>query len=282
MKLSSFRYRGASRIGVHTDVGVIPLDTGGRSIRALLAEGTALDSLRTGDADKALPWSEVERLPVIPDPGKIVCVGTNYADHRSEAKRAPSDYPVLFSRFADTQIADGDPIVLPSSSDRVDYEGELALVIGQYCWQVPESAAMSFVAGYSCYNDVTVRDWQRHTHQWMPGKNFPGTGAFGPCLVTAQQVPDPGSLHLSTRVNGELRQSASVRDLIFSIPRLISYISSFTALSPGDVVVTGTPGGVGFFRDPPIFLQDGDVVDVDISGIGTLRNSVRSLTTDMS
>jgi 2-keto-4-pentenoate hydratase/2-oxohepta-3-ene-1,7-dioic acid hydratase in catechol pathway len=150
----------------------------------------------------------------------------------------------------------------------------LAVIIGAPAFRVGKAEALDVVAGYSVYNDFTVRDWQRHTTQWIPGKNFPGTGAFGPALVSKDEVADPRDLTLTTRVNGEIRQLAAVSDLIFDIPELIEYITQFTALHPGDVIVTGTPGGVGQFMDPPTFLQDGDVVEVDIPGIGTLRNAV--------
>ena len=168
----------------------------------------------------------------------------------------------------------GSLAIKPASSTMFDYEGELAVVIGKKGRAVPESDAMDIVAGYSCYNDLSARDWQQHSSQWGPGKNFPGTGAFGPWLITADEIPDPGKLHLSTYVNGEQRQSADVSDLVFTIPALIAYVTGFTPLSAGDVLVTGTPAGVGLFREPPAFLHDGDVVEVEISQIGTLRNVV--------
>jgi 2-keto-4-pentenoate hydratase/2-oxohepta-3-ene-1,7-dioic acid hydratase in catechol pathway len=213
-------------------------------------------------------------MPPIPDPAKIVCVGLNYADHQAEASREASAHPPIFFRWADTQVGHGQPAVKPTPSEMFDYEGEVAVVIGKAGWRVPVEGAMKMVAGYSCYNDLSARDWQNHTSQWGPGKNFPATGAFGPWLVTADDVPEPSAMRLTTRVNGERRQSASVADLIFSIPELISYISSFTALSVGDVIVTGTPAGVGLFREPPSFLVPGDSVEVEITGVGTLQNTV--------
>jgi 2-keto-4-pentenoate hydratase/2-oxohepta-3-ene-1,7-dioic acid hydratase in catechol pathway len=221
----------------------------------------------------------VEFLPPIPDPGKIICVGVNYRSHQQEtgraAHRAEQTAPTVFTRFADTQIGHGAPALMPGATAEFDYEGELALVIGREAWQVTEADAFDHVAGYSPYNDFSVRDWQRATTQWTPGKNFPGTGGFGPYLVPAADVGDVDELVLETRVNGEMRQKASVADLYFTIPQLIAYITAFTRLSPGDVVVTGTPGGVGRFMNPPGLLSPGDVVEVEISRLGTLRNTVR-------
>lgn len=218
--------------------------------------------------------SELSFEPVIPAPTKILCVGINYKTHRDETKRPEIDFPTIFTRFADSQIGPGRAVRIPDATKRFDYEGELAVVIGRNCRDVAESDALSVVAGYSCYNDFSARDWQRHSSQWVPGKNFPGTGGFGPWLVTSDEVPDPGQLHLTTRVNGEERQSAAVRDMLFPVPRLISYISTFTPLVAGDVIVTGTPGGVGQFMDPPTFLRPGDTVEVEISGLGVLRNRI--------
>jgi 2-keto-4-pentenoate hydratase/2-oxohepta-3-ene-1,7-dioic acid hydratase in catechol pathway len=221
----------------------------------------------------------VEFLPPIPDPGKIICVGVNYRSHQQEtgraAHRAEQTAPTVFTRFADTQIGHGAPALMPGANAEFDYEGELALVIGREAWQVTEADAFDHVAGYSPYNDFSVRDWQRATTQWTPGKNFPGTGGFGPYLVPAADVGDVDELVLETRVNGEMRQKASVADLYFTIPQLIAYITAFTRLSPGDVVVTGTPGGVGRFMNPPGLLSPGDVVEVEISRLGTLRNTVQ-------
>jgi 2-keto-4-pentenoate hydratase/2-oxohepta-3-ene-1,7-dioic acid hydratase in catechol pathway len=181
---------------------------------------------------------------------------------------------VLFIRLAASQIGHRRPIVRPTVSEKLDYEGELAVVIGKPGRHVPQERAMEHVAGYSCYNDASVRDWQRHTHQFTPGKNFSGTGAFGPWLVTADEIENPFNLDLVTRVNGVELQRTNTSLLIHSIPKLISYISDFTQLESGDVIVTGTCGGVGFIRTPPIFLKPGDAVEVEISNIGTLVNSV--------
>jgi 2-keto-4-pentenoate hydratase/2-oxohepta-3-ene-1,7-dioic acid hydratase in catechol pathway len=248
------------------------------SLRTILAAG-ALEKLERTLEDSAAPnygMEEVILLPPIPDPAKIVCVGLNYDEHRAETGREPTGHPVLFSRFADSQVGHGSPIVKPRNSDRLDYEGELAVVVGKAGRHVSRAEALGHVAGYACYDDASVRDFQAHTHQYLPGKNFPATGSFGPHIVTADEIPDPSELILTTRLNGEEVQRGSVAQMIFDVPRLISYISSFTNLRPGDVIATGTPGGVGFKRQPPLFLKDGDEVEVEISGIGVLRNPVVS------
>jgi 2-keto-4-pentenoate hydratase/2-oxohepta-3-ene-1,7-dioic acid hydratase in catechol pathway len=218
--------------------------------------------------------SATQALPVIPNPGKIICVGLNYKTHVAETKRDDSKYPALFMRFADSLAADGDEVLRPSFSERFDWEGELAIVIGKGGRHITQAKAFDHVAGYACFNDVTVRDWQRHTHQWTPGKNFPGTGPLGPWFVTADEVPDVNALNLETRLNGEIMQKASLADLIFTIPVLIEYISRFTPLSPGDVIATGTPGGVGDRRTPPVYMKEGDQVEVEITGLGVLRNRI--------
>ncbi|MCF7547926.1 fumarylacetoacetate hydrolase family protein [Pseudonocardia sp. WMMC193] len=251
--------------------------TGGRfrSVREVLAAG-ALRELAAATEGRAadLPVASVTLLPPVPDPAKIICVGVNYRSHLDETRRPDNAHPTLFSRFPDTQIGHDQPAVRPAETSRFDYEGELAVVIGARADHVPEAEAAQVVAGYSCYDDLSVRDWQRHTSQFLPGKNFRATGGFGPWLVTADEVDDISAATLRTRVNGELRQEASISQLIFGIPELIAYITTFTVLAPGDVIVTGTPGGVGLFRDPPVFLADGDLVEVEITGIGRLVNPV--------
>jgi 2-keto-4-pentenoate hydratase/2-oxohepta-3-ene-1,7-dioic acid hydratase in catechol pathway len=202
----------------------------------------------------------------------------NYKSHVAETKRDDSPYPALFTRFADSLAANGDVVLRPVFSERFDWEGELAVIIGREGRFISQANAFEHVAGYACFNDVSVRDWQKHTHQWTPGKNFPGTGPLGPWLVTADEVPDVTALTLETRLNGEVMQRASLADLIFTIPVLLEYISRFTPLSPGDVIATGTPGGVGDRRTPPLYMKDGDLVEVEISGLGVLRNPIGTAT----
>lgn len=218
--------------------------------------------------------ADVRLLPVIPNPGKILCVGLNYKSHVAETKRSDSDYPAIFTRFTDTLSAHEDPLPRPKISTRFDYEGELAIIIGQGGRNISQADAFNHIAGYACFNDGSVRDWQRHTHQWIPGKNFPATGPFGPFMVSRSEIADVNALTLETRLNGEVMQHASLADLIFTIPVIIEYVSKFTRLSPGDVIATGTPGGVGDRRDPPVYMKAGDVVEVEITGLGTLRNIV--------
>lgn len=217
---------------------------------------------------------QVEWLPPVPNPSKIICIGLNYHSHRKEAGRTEEKYPTIFTRFADTQIGHRASILRPRVSQCLDYEGELAVIIGRSGRYIDVENAMQYVAGYSCYNDATLRDWQRHTHQFTPGKNFPRTGAFGPQLVTSDEVPEYRNLRLVTRFNGETVQAAGLDQMIFPIPELIAYCSGFTPLAPGDVIVTGTPGGVGFKRNPPLFLKPGDLVEVEIAGVGTLSNDI--------
>lgn len=212
-------------------------------------------------------------LPPIPNPGKILCVGHNYEEHRKETGRAKADFPSIFTRFADTLIAHEAPLLLPRASSQLDFEGELAVVIGSGGRAIAEADAFEHVAGYACFNDASLRDWQWHTTQFIPGKNFPGTGAFGPFLVSRDEV-EPSSLRVTTRLNGNVMQDQPVSEMLFPIPKLIAYISRFTPLSPGDVIATGTPGGVGAKRQPPVWMKAGDRVEVSIGPVGTLSNVV--------
>jgi 2-keto-4-pentenoate hydratase/2-oxohepta-3-ene-1,7-dioic acid hydratase in catechol pathway len=218
--------------------------------------------------------SEARLLPVIPNPGKIFCVGLNYKTHVAETKRADSQYPSIFTRFADSLSAHQAPLPRPRETERFDFEGELAVVIGKGGRSISQANALDHIAGYACFNDATARDWQRHTHQWIPGKNFPLTGPLGPYMATTQEIPDVTQLTLETRLNGEVMQHASLSDLIFTLPVIIEYISGFTPLSAGDVIATGTPGGVGDRREPPLYMKAGDTIEVEISGLGILRNVV--------
>jgi 2-keto-4-pentenoate hydratase/2-oxohepta-3-ene-1,7-dioic acid hydratase in catechol pathway len=223
--------------------------------------------------------NEINFLPVIPRPEKIVCAVRNYLDHHNEAvafgmKREITEFPPIFLRVWRSQVAHNAPVVRPKVSDNLDWEGELAVVIGKGGRHISQADAWNHVAGYSIYNDVSVRDWQRHAQQIASGKNFVGTGPFGPWLVTSDELGDPTNLKLETRVNGETVQSSNTSMLIFSIPRLIEYSSTIFDLVPGDVIATGTPAGVGFTRKPPVFLKPGDVVEVEIENIGVLRNPV--------
>jgi 2-keto-4-pentenoate hydratase/2-oxohepta-3-ene-1,7-dioic acid hydratase in catechol pathway len=281
MKVVTFERKGARSYGLLDEDRVI--DVGNRlasrynDLRSVLNAGALRELQSAGTQDAPIfRTDEVNFEPVIPNPTKILCVGLNYISHRTETKRPETRYPSIFIRFADTQVGHGAPVLRPSFSTAFDYEGELAVIIGRGGRFISEQDVSAHIAGYSCYNDVSVRDWQRHTAQWTPGKNFPNTGAFGPSLVTPDEIPDLGALILKTRLNGEVMQEAPISDLIFSIPVIVSYISQFTPLYPGDVIATGTPGGVGDRRDPPVYMKDGDTVEIEIDRIGILRNIVQS------
>src|SRR4249919_1360824 len=281
MKVVTFERNGVRSYGILENDRV--LDVGNRlasryaDLRAVLAAGALQELLiASTQGPQTFQVEEVNFEPVIPNPQKILCVGLNYISHRTETKRPETKYPSIFTRFADTQVGHETPVLRPSFSTAFDYEGELAVVIGRPGRHISEQAVGAHIAGYSCYNDVSVRDWQRHTAQWTPGKNFPNTGAFGPSLVTPDEIPDLGVLTLTTRLNGEVMQEAPISDLIFSVPVIVSYISKFTPLYPGDVIPTGTPGGVGDRRDPPVYMKDGDIVEVEIDRVGILRNVVQT------
>ena len=282
MKLMSFLRLGRPGFGAVVDHGIIDLTAmlpgQPRCLRTAIAHGqlaNAMDYLE-GRAPE-FSTADVTVLPPITDPSKILCVGLNYAKHQAETGRPDVEHPTIFTRFADSQVGHLQPMIKPDQSARFDYEAELAVVIGQGGRFISEDDALSHVAGYACYNDGSIRDWQRHTSQFTPGKNFPGTGAFGPYLVTPDEVGDYRKLPIESRLNGEVMQKATLADLIFPIPRLLSYISEFTALSSGDVIVTGTPGGVGDRREPPVYMVPGDVIEVDIGIVGTLVNPIVSV-----
>ena len=274
MKFLSYKRNGVASFGRVDGEFVIDLGGVAPDLKTAISEQNLAEA-RSVSGEK-VPLSEVEHLPVIPNPGKILCIGLNYENHREETGRAKTDHPAVFLRFADSQLGHQQDIVRPKVSDDLDYEGELAVVIGKGGRYISKENALEHVAGYSCYNDATLRDWQRHTIQFTAGKNFPYTGGFGPWLVTPEDIPDPSELTLTTRLNGEIMQSAQTDQLIFDVPTLINYCSSFTPLSPGDVIATGTPGGVGFKRDPKVFMKPGDTVEVEISKIGVLSNKIAS------
>ena len=278
MKIASFKTDAVASYGIVTDAGII--DAGRRlknfpTLKSLLAHG-ALDELKKlqgEQPDHAL--AAVVLLPTIPDPDKIFCIGVNYATHLAESGHPTPPHPMIFTRFANSQVGSGQPMIRPLESERFDYEGEMAVVIGKGGRRVSREAALAHVAGYACYNDGSIRDWQRHTSQFAPGKNFMATGGFGPWMVTTDEIPDVSKQTIATRLNGVEVQAAPISDLVFDVPDLIAYCSTFTELAPGDVIVTGTTGGVGAYRTPPLWMKHGDVVEVEISGIGTLRNPVK-------
>jgi 2-keto-4-pentenoate hydratase/2-oxohepta-3-ene-1,7-dioic acid hydratase in catechol pathway len=279
MRLISFVAGARRSYGAVLDKKVV--DLGARigakypDLKALIAGGEleyARSLARPENADLAI--EAVAFLPVIPNPEKIFCIGLNYEDHRLETKREKTEHPTVFMRYAESQVGHEQPMLRPHESTMFDFEGEIAIVIGKPGRRIAEADAWSHVAGYSCYNEGSVRDWQRHTTQFGPGKNFFHTGAFGPWLVTADEIKADETLSLRTILNGQVMQQTDTSMMIFPIPKLIAYCSTFLPLSPGDVFVTGTPGGVGARRTPPVFMQDGDTVEIEVGQIGTLRNTV--------
>lgn len=278
MKFASFLIDGRPSWGLidgdtAIDLGALPGQAA--DLRAAIATGALATAAARSAAAPRHPIAAITWLPVIPNPGKILCVGLNYEDHRKETGREPSGHPTIFTRFANSQTGHLAPLIRPRLSTDFDYEGELALVIGRAGRHIPRAAALEHVTGYACYNDGSVRDWQRHTSQFTPGKNFVESGPFGPWLVTPDEMGPLGPQRLQTRVNGQVVQDARLDQMIFDIPRQIEYCSSFTRLEPGDVIVTGTPGGVGSRRTPPLWLKPGDVVEVEIDRVGLLRNTVQ-------
>ena len=279
MKIMSFSHAGLASYGIVegeqiVDLGALKSELGS-DLKDLLSRG-ALANLKTRDlgALRRLALKDVQLLPVIPNPGKILCIGINYATHVRETGREMPKYPMIFTRFADSQTSHQGSIVRPKVSHKLDFEGELAVIIGKTARSVKAADALDYVAGYACYNDGSVRDWQKHTIQFIPGKNFPSTGGFGPWMVTSDEIANPQDLELTTRLNGEVMQHTRTSDMIFDVRSLIEYCTVFTELAPGDVIVSGTTGGVGAFREPPVWMKPGDIVEVEISAIGTLRNSI--------
>lgn len=246
-------------------------------LKALIAADLLAEAATAvGQASATLALSELRLLPVIPNPGKIVCVGLNYGEHVRETGREITEQPTLFLRVAESQLAHGEDIVLPPESTRLDYEGEIAVVIGRGGRRIAEADAWAHIAGYACYNDGSIRDWQTATPQWTAGKNFWRTGGFGPWMVTRDEIADGRVMTLVTRLNGQEMQRTTTDKLIHSIPRQIAHISAFTPLAAGDVIVTGTPGGVGAKRNPPVWMKPGDIVEIEVDAIGVLRNGIRA------
>ena len=279
MKLASYLLAGSAGYGVVTDRGVVDLTRriGSKypDLRALLAAGAlaqAGQAVAGAPADCQL--ADLTLLRVIPNPDKIICVGLNYEDHVKETGRDKTENPTLFLRLADSQVGANQAMLRPRESTHFDYEAEIAVIIGKAGRRISEQDSWSHIAGYSCYNDGSIRDWQRHTSQFTPGKNFTRTGAFGPWMVTVDDIPANTPMTLTGRLNGKEVQRATTEQMIFKIPALIRYISAFTHLLPGDVIVTGTPGGVGAKRTPPLWMAPGDTVEIEIDKVGVLKNTI--------
>jgi 2-keto-4-pentenoate hydratase/2-oxohepta-3-ene-1,7-dioic acid hydratase in catechol pathway len=275
MKLLSFAADGKDWFGALRGDGVVTLNeqVAQPDLRAALTAG-AMEQMRT-IAQRAAPdrkVAEIRFLPVIPQPGKILCAGINYRSHAAEMSRELPKQPSMFIRFADTLVGHGGELIRPNVSEHFDFEGELALVVGKGGRHIAPDRALDHVAGYTCFVDGSVRDYQKFSV--TSGKNFPGTGPLGPWLVTSDEIPDPSRLTLMTRLNGKEVQRSPTDLLIYSIPQIIAFCSDFTALSPGDVISTGTPEGVGHSRKPPLWMKSGDTLEVEITGIGVLRAHV--------
>ncbi|MCL5517339.1 fumarylacetoacetate hydrolase family protein [Citrobacter cronae] len=276
MKLLSFSIHDKKKYGLAIPGGVIDLQIlfpQYKTLRDFIPHLHLLDNLPLSDKKADYSFDEITFLPVITEPKKIICAGTNYRDKKNSSAEKPSN-PVLFIRFADSQTGHLTPLLKPECSNEFDFEGEMALVIGREGRNIPLQEALHYVAGYSCYMDGSVRDWQ---HTWFTaGKNWPATGGFGPWLVTADEIRDPQNLNITTRLNGQTVQQDNTSSMVYTLAELIAYISMFSVLSPGDVILTGTPGGIGKKRTPPLFMHAGDSVEVEIDQIGCLINVVCS------
>lgn len=273
MKLASYVADGRPTFGAVIGDGVLSLAGEFHSLRGAIAAG-GLKELRQKAQGKSAErkLSSVTLLPVIPDPDKILAVGVNYRSHAEETGREVSARPSIFIRMTNTLLADGEPIIRPRVSTCLDFEGELTVIIGRGGRYISRERALEHVAGYTCFNDGSIRDYQKFSV--TSGKNFPATGPLGPWMVTADEIPDPSKLVLTTRLNGTQVQHSGTDRLIHSVPDIIAFASEFTELVPGDVIATGTPDGVGHRRSPQLWMKPGDVIEVEISGIGTLRNPV--------
>ena len=244
-------------------------------LHALIVADSLAAAHETLLAGKSFDVAKVEHLPPLPAPGKIICVGLNYADHSAESGFKQPDYPTLFGRFNSSLVAHNKPLIRPRISEQLDYEGEVVAIIGKRGRHIPKAEALSYVVGYSIFNEGSVRDYQFKAPQWTMGKNFDGTGGFGPAFVTADEVP-PGckGRRLQTRLNGKVMQSAMTDDMVFDVETLVSVISEAITLEPGDLIVTGTPSGVGLARKPPLYMKPGDVCEVEVEGLGILVNPI--------
>lgn len=288
MRLISFLDQGQPRLAALKDGHVYRLESiledPQSNLMDILRQGpdalaSLSDKLAQSDlqADQSLTLESMALLPPIERPGKIICLGLNYADHAAEGGHSRPEYPSVFLRCATSLVAHGQNMILPACSEQLDYEAELAVIIGTRCKNVPAEKAQEVIAGYSCFNDGSIRDYQRKTAQWTVGKNFDATGAFGPFFVTAQELPPAAKgLRIQTRLNGVVMQDANTSDMLFPVEEAIAILSECMTLEPGDVIVTGTPAGVGAARKPPVWMKANDLVEVEIEGIGILSNTIIS------
>jgi 2-keto-4-pentenoate hydratase/2-oxohepta-3-ene-1,7-dioic acid hydratase in catechol pathway len=286
MRLISYLKEGRAAIGVvksatateFVDLGATGLALSTDMATLLAAPGALAVVKAAADAAPAhavKPLAGITYLPVVPRPPKIICLGLNYADHAKEGGHAKPEYPSFFMRGATSQVAHDQPIIRPKASTKLDYEAELAVIIGSRARHLTKADALSCVAGYACYNDGSVRDYQRKTNQWTIGKNFDATGGFGPWLVTADELPaGAAGLRIQSRLNGKVMQDANTKDFLFDVVESLCIITECITLEPGDVIITGTPAGVGYARTPPVWMAPGDVCEIDIEGVGVLANPI--------
>lgn len=275
MKLARFEADGRTAVGVVIDDGITEVAGQAPDIPAMLRSQAALrDVADAAAAGPRRPLGDVRLLAPIPRPGKFLCVGLNYLDHIEETGAKRPERPTIFNKQITCVIGPGDPILKPAVASEMDYEGEFGIVIGRRCRHVPKERAREVIGGYVVVNDVSARDWQRHSPTWTMGKSFDTHGPTGPWVVTADEIGDPHRLDIRTWVNGELRQSSNTRQLLFTCDDLIAYLSTVFTLEPGDIIATGTPGGVGFKMQPPAYLAAGDTVRIEIERIGVLENPV--------
>jgi 2-keto-4-pentenoate hydratase/2-oxohepta-3-ene-1,7-dioic acid hydratase in catechol pathway len=276
MRIASFRHGSVESYGIVVDDAVVDVGAALQprypTLRAVLAADALDDVSSVANEAVRLNQRQITFLPTIPDAGKVICSGVNYRAHADEAGVPIPARPIFFSRFTDSLVGHGQPLIRPAISEQLDWEGELCAIIGRGGRYIPEEHALSHVAGFACFLDGSVRDFQQES--LFAGKNFWASGGLGPWLTTADDVPDPGRLTIVTRLNGRQMQHGTTDAMVFSIARLISYASTITPLAPGDVIVTGTPSGVGMMREPPIWIRPGDLVEVEISGVGTLSHPV--------
>ena len=274
MKLVSFLKGSRIGYGLFRDGGLIDAEArlDARPLSLLLEDPRPLDALDGVAPDIAL--NDVILLPPVPASGRIICVGLNYKSHIEETGNTAPPHPILFPRYPSSLVGQGAPLVRPKVSERFDFEGELAFVIGKAGRHIPAHRALDHVAGYACFNDGSIRDFQRHTSQFLPGKNFDRSGSFGPWLVTPDEVGDVNELQLTTRLNGQVMQQTKLDDLLFGVEALIAYVSQIWEIRPGDVIATGTTGGVGAARDPQLWMKPGDRIEVEIDRLGVLANPI--------
>ncbi|MDG2242412.1 MAG: fumarylacetoacetate hydrolase family protein [Rhodospirillaceae bacterium] len=277
MRFVSYEYNEGVKVGAVIDNGIIDLSDAGPSLKVILATGPLDNLIKV--AERRSPTVDLDHVvlhQVVPDTGRIICVGKNYKDHAKEMGGDIPANPNLFMRTSQSLVGHQQSVIMPEASEQYDFEGELAVIMGRGGRHIPVDKALDYVAGYSCFLDGSVRDYQKHS--FTAGKNFDSSGACGPWLVPAHEISDPQTLFLTTRVNGEVMQQASTQEMIFSVAEIISYISAFTHLEPGDVLATGTPAGVGAGRKPPLWLKPGDHIKVEVEKVGMLSNSVKAET----